>query len=207
MMTKHSLLMEQHSSQRVCTDETGGKVHSNSAGALPVCLVAKLEIQTGTQVSLQYIGHHHSSLPVLSIVLLCALLICEANTLSIVGRMAKGKAIKKQPDTWETVCQVTNTVLEVSKVQDLPHLTADDCMLGVLPPHQHRRSSLATGLIENVACAASGALHLYPTHHRHWHDHDRCVHLFKPVSLSSSSTNLVKQSVALPSSAVHSDLC
>ena len=36
---------------------------------------------------------------------------------SFVGRMAKGKAVKKQPDTWETVCQATNTVLEVAKVR------------------------------------------------------------------------------------------
>lgn len=64
--------------------------------------------------------------------------------------MAKGKAIKKEPDTWETVCQVTNTVLEVAKVHNLPYLATDDCMLDVLPPHQHRHRSLVTGLITVV---------------------------------------------------------
>lgn len=30
--------------------------------------------------------------------------------------MAKGRPAKKEPDAWETACQITNTVLEVAKV-------------------------------------------------------------------------------------------
>ena len=30
--------------------------------------------------------------------------------------MAKGRASKKEPDAWDTACQITNTVLEVAKV-------------------------------------------------------------------------------------------
>lgn len=31
-------------------------------------------------------------------------------------RMAKGRAIKKEPSAWDTACEVTNTVLEAAKV-------------------------------------------------------------------------------------------
>ena len=30
--------------------------------------------------------------------------------------MAKGRASRKEPDAWDTACQITNTVLEVAKV-------------------------------------------------------------------------------------------
>ena len=30
--------------------------------------------------------------------------------------MAKGRAPKKEPDAWDTACQITNTVLEIAKV-------------------------------------------------------------------------------------------
>ena len=32
------------------------------------------------------------------------------------GAMAKGRASRKEPDAWDTACQITNTVLEVAKV-------------------------------------------------------------------------------------------
>ncbi|CAL5219344.1 g1159 [Coccomyxa viridis] len=31
------------------------------------------------------------------------------------GAMAKGRASRKEPDAWDTACQITNTVLEVAK--------------------------------------------------------------------------------------------
>ena len=86
-------------------------------------------------------GHHH--LPCLRLIRAN----CDADTLSFAGRMAKSKAIKKQPDTWETVCQVTNTVLEVAKVQGSSHSAASTCILGVHPPQLQRHRSFVTGPI------------------------------------------------------------
>ena len=44
------------------------------------------------------------------------------------GAMAKGRASKKEPDAWETACNITNTVLEVAKVSLTPRpLHTDAC--------------------------------------------------------------------------------
>lgn len=39
-----------------------------------------------------------------------AYLFCEQEA------MAKGRPSRKEPDAWDTACQITNTVLEVAKV-------------------------------------------------------------------------------------------